>query len=45
MPAPPVLQMGEWVADHHLIAASELLAESYKELADRIGVLFADAGK
>ena len=43
--APPPMQRGEWVYDISLIDDSADLAKSYAELAARIGVRFADAGK
>ncbi len=42
--APPPMKRGEWVMDDRLIAASAELADRYRVLAQRMGVLFADAG-
>ena len=43
--APPPLQRGDWVQDDRVIAASEELGDAYRHLSDRMGILFADAGK
>lgn len=43
--APPPMRPGEWVTEQKLIDASVQLAETYRELAERFGVRFADAGK
>lgn len=43
--APPVLQYGEWVMDDDIIEESGRLGDIYRELAERKGCLFADAGK
>lgn len=43
--APPVLQYGEWVMDDDIIEESGRLGDVYRELAERKGCLFADAGK
>lgn len=43
--APPTMQSGAWVTEKSLITASMRLAECYQELAERLGVHFADAGK
>ena len=43
--SPPVLQPGEWVLDGEQIEESLELGEAYRELADRKGCLFADAGE
>jgi len=42
--APPPLKRGEWVTDAALLEASRALAGCFRELADRLGVSFADAG-
>jgi len=43
--APPVMQDGEWVRSTELIEESEKLGKLYRELAERTGILFADAGE
>lgn len=43
--APAPMQYGEWVQSDSLIAASIQLAESFRLLAERMGVFFADAGR
>jgi len=43
--APPPMQDGEWVRNTELIQESEKLGKLYRELAERKGVLFADAGE
>lgn len=43
--SPPVLQYGEWVMDDDIIEDSGRLGDIYRELAERKGCLFADAGK
>ena len=43
--SPPVLQYGEWVMDDDIIEESGRLGDIYRELAERKGCLFADAGK
>ena len=43
--APPPLQDGEWTRSTELIEESEKLGKLYRELAERTGVLFADADK
>ena len=43
--SPPVLQYGEWVMDDDIIEESGRLGDTYRELAERKGCLFADAGK
>lgn len=43
--APPPMIFGEWVQDQELIDDSIALAGCYKSLAERLGVLFADAGQ
>lgn len=42
--APPPLQWGAWVPDDALVAASHLLGESYRQLAKRLQIPFADSG-
>ena len=42
--APPPMQYGDWVTEEDLLTQSSLLASCYKELADRLGVTFANAG-
>ncbi len=41
---PPPMQRGAWVPDDHLVAASRALARQYETLAERLGILYADAG-
>lgn len=41
--APPLLQRGAWVPDDALVAASHLLGESYRQLAKRLQIPFADS--
>lgn len=43
--APPVMQDGEWVRSTELIEESEKMGKLYRELAERTGILFADAGE
>ncbi|MBR4579010.1 MAG: lipase [Oscillospiraceae bacterium] len=43
--APPPLEPGEWVPDAELIAQSRKLAALYREIAERSGLAFADAGQ
>lgn len=43
--APPPMELGAWVPDPALIQESRRLADCYEELAKRLGVSFADAGK
>lgn len=43
--APPFLRPGEWVSSTELIRASENLSEGYRNLAENLGVGFADAGE
>ncbi len=42
--APPILQYGEWVHGG-MIEESEMLGPLYRELSDKYGCLFADAGE
>ena len=42
--APPPVEPGAWVQEESLPAASAQLARSYRELAARLGIRFADAG-
>ena len=43
--APPPMRLGEWVTEQKLIDASEQLAETFRELAEQLGVRFINAGK
>lgn len=43
--APPPMRLGEWVPGQELVEASAQLAVSYRTMAARIGVRFADAGE
>jgi lysophospholipase L1-like esterase len=42
--APPPMQRGEWVQGKALIEESEKLRQRYRELAEKRGCFFADAG-
>ena len=42
--APPVMQEGTWVQGARLLRESERLAGRYREVADSLGIEFADAG-
>lgn len=42
--APPPMVPGEWVQDEELIADSVRLATLYRELCDRLGIRFLNAG-
>lgn len=41
--APPFLKRGEWVSDQTVIRESLLLGKIYRDLAERLGVVFLDA--
>jgi lysophospholipase L1-like esterase len=43
--APPPMQIGEWVQTKELIEKSRALGKTYRALAERKGVLFADSGR
>lgn len=43
--APPPVTQGEWVQDESLPAVSAELARLYRDLAVRLGIRFADAGR
>ena len=43
--SPPVLQYGDWVMDDDLVEESQNLGVLYRELAERKGCMFADAGE
>ncbi len=43
--APPPMQVGEWVQTKDLIEKSLELGKTYRALAERQGVLFADSGR
>lgn len=43
--APPPMKYGDWVTGEGLLTQSALLADCYRELAQRLGASFADAGK
>lgn len=43
--APPVLMPGTWVQGEEMIRESEKLAAEYRQLVERTGVRFADAGE
>lgn len=42
--APPPMRLGEWVPSTALVEASHALAGCYRELAQVLGIRFADAG-
>lgn len=42
--APPPLQRGAWVQEQALLDASVALADSYRTLAEQVGVRFLDSG-
>ena len=42
--APPPMILGEWVPSQQLVDASETYARCCRELAERMGIRFADAG-
>ena len=42
--SPPPMKLGAWVPDQTLILESLRMADSYQSLAEKLGVLFADAG-
>lgn len=43
--APPSMVWGEWVQDQELIDDSKRMTQLYRDLADRCGVCFLDAGE
>ena len=43
--APPPMQMGEWVQSQKLTVESRKLGKEYRELAEKLEILFADAGE
>ena len=43
--APPPMKFGEWVQDRKCIDDSITLANCYRALAERLGILFDDAGE
>lgn len=43
--APPPMAPGAWVTEARLLSESARLAACYRELAERTGILFADAGR
>lgn len=43
--APPPMAPGEWVQDQRLIDASHAFARCCRDLAERLGIPFADAGR
>ena len=42
--APPAITRGEWVSDERIIQGIHSMAELYRELAERNGILFLEAG-
>jgi len=43
--APPPMKLGAWVPGQNLIEDSQNLADCYRDLAQRLGIRFADAGQ
>jgi len=43
--APPPLALGEWVSSQQLIDSSKTFARCCRELAERMGIRFSDAGQ
>lgn len=43
--SPPPMKRGAWVPDDGLVEESKALARQYKELAERLGLRYADAGE
>ena len=43
--SPPPMKRGAWVPDDDLVEASRALARQYKTMAERLGIMYADAGK
>ena len=43
--APPPLRYGTWVTDSGMLRESEILADSFRALAQQSGIRFADAGE
>ena len=43
--APPPMKFGQWVQDQELIDDSIALSRHLHDLADRLGILFVDAGE
>ena len=43
--APPLLRPGEWVFQQELMDASKRLNASYRDIADRLDIRFANAGE
>lgn len=41
--APPLMRRGAWVESEEQVARSRRLTDSYRELAERLGLAFADA--
>ena len=41
--APPLIQLGAWVQEERLLTESQKLGEAYRNLAEKLGVVFADA--
>ena len=41
--APPLIQLGAWVQEERLLTESQRLSECYCNLAEKLGVVFADA--
>lgn len=42
--APPPMKRGDWVSEERLITDSACLAGCYRDLAQRLGIAFTDAG-
>lgn len=43
--APPSMKLGAWVSDQALILESTRMAVGYRNLAEKLGVFFADSGQ
>lgn len=43
--APPPMVRGEWVPTDNLVEESQKMTEAYRRLAERTGIVFADAGE
>ena len=41
--APPLIQLGAWVQEERLLTESQKLGECYCSLAEKLGIVFADA--
>ena len=41
--APPLIQLGAWVQEERFLTESQKLSECYRDLAEKLGIAFADA--